>query len=99
MGSYKFRKIHKKTPVPESLFNKVANLRPKIKFTSHKQYLFGRFFSIKANKTRTNQSTLYWFLIMSESKRHKPSKEAAAKTFFYRLHVADANIDWKRGPN
>ena len=26
--SYKFRKIHSKTPVPESLFNKVAGLRP-----------------------------------------------------------------------
>ena len=26
--SYKFRKIHRKTPVPESLFNKVAVLRP-----------------------------------------------------------------------
>ena len=25
---YKFRKIHRKTPVPESLFNKVAGLRP-----------------------------------------------------------------------
>ena len=24
----KFRKIHRKTPVPESLFNKVAGLRP-----------------------------------------------------------------------
>ena len=28
MYSYKFRKIHRKTPVPESLFNKVAGLRP-----------------------------------------------------------------------
>ena len=26
MYSYKFRKIHRKTPVPESLFNKVAGL-------------------------------------------------------------------------
>ena len=26
--SWKFRKIHRKTPVPEAFFNKVAGLRP-----------------------------------------------------------------------
>ena len=28
MCSWKFHKIHRKTPVPEAFFNKVAGLRP-----------------------------------------------------------------------
>ena len=34
-----------------------------MKFTSHKQYLFRRLFSIKAKKTHTDQSTLQVFLL------------------------------------
>ena len=33
------------------------------KFTSHKQYLFGSLYSIKAKKTHTDQSTLQVFLL------------------------------------
>ena len=32
-----------------------------IKFTTHKQYLFGRLFPRNANKTHTDQSTLQVF--------------------------------------
>ena len=47
-----------------------------IKFTSHKQYLFGGLFSIKAKKTRTDQSTLQVFFDCLVT-THKPSKIAA----------------------
>ena len=32
MCSWKFHKIHRKTPVPETFFNKVAGLRPETLF-------------------------------------------------------------------
>ena len=42
--SQKFHKIHKKTPVPESLFNKVAGLRPA---TLLKKRLWHRYFKVQ----------------------------------------------------
>ena len=40
-----------------------------IKFTSHKQYLFGHLFSKKAKKTQTDQSATTSFFLLSQKKR------------------------------
>ena len=45
--SWKFRKIHRKTPVPESLFNKVVGLKPA---TLLKKSLWHRCFSVNFAK-------------------------------------------------
>ena len=42
-----------------------------IKYTSHKQYLFGRLFSIKAKKTYPDQSTVQSFFTLSKLKQLK----------------------------
>ena len=47
----------------------------KIKLTSHKKYLFGRLFSIKANKTYTEQSTLRVFLLCPNRNVAKTAKQ------------------------
>ena len=55
--SWKFRKIHRKTPVPESLFNKVVGLKPA---TLLKKSLWHRCFSVnfaKFLRTASLQST------------------------------------------
>ena len=49
--SYKFRKIHRKTPVPESLFNKVADLRPE---TLLKKETLAQLFSCEFCKISNN---------------------------------------------
>ena len=43
----KFREIHRKTPVPESLFNKVAGLRPERLL---KKWLWHRYFPVNFTK-------------------------------------------------
>ena len=47
--SLKFRKIHRKTPVPETLFYKVAGLRNFIKKESLAQVFFYEFCEISKN--------------------------------------------------
>ena len=61
--SWKFRKIHRKTPVPESLFNKVVGLKPA---TLLKKSLWHRCFSVNFAKfLRTPFFTehLWWLLL------------------------------------
>ena len=62
-----------------------------IKFTSHKQYLFGRLFSGNAKKTHTDQSALQVSSVSKET-IYKPSKVAAANNFSSSLLVIDANL-------
>ena len=63
-----------------------------IKFTFHKQYLFGRLFSRHAKKTHTDQSTLQLLSSVSKETTRKPSKVAAAKNSSSRVHVIDTNL-------
>ena len=58
--SYKFRKIHRKTPVPESLFNKVAALRPA---TLLKKRLWHRYFPV--NFVKSLKAGLYDEIFLS----------------------------------
>ena len=65
-----FRKIHRKTPVPESLFNKVAGLRPA---TLLKKRLWHRCFPVNFAKfLRTPFLTkhLQWLLLTFDSQKH-----------------------------
>ena len=65
--SWKFRKIHRKTPVPESLFNKVAGLRPA---TLLKKRLWHRCFPVnfaKFLRTPFLQNTSGRLLLKNES--------------------------------
>ena len=59
--SYKFRKIHRKTPVPESLFNKVAALRPA---TLLKKRLWHRYFPV--NFVKSLKAGLYDEIFLSQ---------------------------------
>ena len=52
-----------------------------IKFTSHKQYLFGRLFPIKAKKTQQTKVHFKIFYSVRIETIHKPSKVAAANFF------------------
>ena len=63
MCSYKFRKIHRKTPVPGPFSNKVAGLRPSKKFlrTPFVQNTFGRL--LLKNNQQTFENLFRIFLI------------------------------------
>ena len=62
-----------------------------IKFTPHKQYLFGCLFFRNEKKTHTEQSTQQVILLRRNETTHKPSKVAAAKNFFSSVYVIDTN--------
>ena len=53
-----------------------------IKFVSYKQYLFGRLFSIKAKKSRTDQISLQVFNL-SELKRLNSFNSSSYKKSFF----------------
>ena len=61
-----------------------------IKFTFHKQSLFGCLFSLKTKNTRTDQSAPQVFYSIRIETTRKPSKEAAAKNVFSSVYVIDA---------
>ena len=54
------------------------------------QYLLGRLFPTKANKTHTNQRTLQVFLLCRLETSQKPSKVVTGKTLFSSVYVTDA---------
>ena len=60
-----------------------------IKFTFHKQYLFGRLFSRNAKKTHADKSPLQIFHSVSKETTHKPSKVAASKNLSSSVHAID----------
>ena len=61
----------------------------KNKFASCKEHLLALFISRNVKKTRTNQSILHFFCSLGKERTHKPSKVAAAKTFFSSVYVID----------
>ena len=66
-----------------------SNYLQEIKFTSHKQYLFGRLFSRNANKTYTDQSTLQVFFLCIKRNDSQTFKSSSRKKLFVRVHVID----------
>ena len=59
-----------------------SNYLQEIKFTSHKQYLFGRLFSRHANKTYTDQSTLQVFFLCIKRNDSQTFKSSSRKKLF-----------------
>ena len=67
-----------------------------IKFTSHKQYLFGRFFSGNAKKTHTDQSALQVsFFCLKRNDLQTFKSSSCEQLFFeftcYRCKLASMN--------
>ena len=60
----------------------------KIKFASHKLYLFGLLFSRNGKKTQTDQITTQVFLLCLNKTSHNPSKIATTKNFFRSVYVS-----------
>ena len=58
-----------------------------IKFTPHKQYLFGLIFSIKSKKTHTDHTALKGFLLCPN--QNGSPIVAAAKKRLFRVYVRD----------
>ena len=92
--SWKFRKFHMKIPVPESLFNKVAGLRPA---TLLKKRLWHKCFPMnfaKFLRTLLLQNSSGWLLL---TKLHDPNRKKNETPLFWvflRWLLNGMNMSW-----